>query len=498
MKENEFLDGVSNIEADVVERFVSMDNKLQKKSNKPKSKGIWLRFGAIAACFLLIVSVIIAVPMLREDDPGVINPPDETGNDVGANPAPDTEGDGRPNIPIVNVQVPSSAPQYYGSEATGDGGAAAEINTEGVSVIARLITVLPNTYTFYDDWTQDEFHLLKMETIKLLKGENITDTFYYIVPKRFMTDFTIFDKFVIVDMGQYGYEHSVLYNKTQSCAERLDIVLLGYLNTYFDSMGENFMAFDSDGNFDGRLWGSNEYWASSTGWPNNIMGQPNKYLNGYTIAQAEQEFYSDDGYRSVSVLDSVSGEAKEVLEFIQSFENGLYIQRGDGFKTSHYPSVQLSFRRYMGGFATNESGMIYADSVNWSKARFTKEDEEKLPDLPSAYATIKDSFESGKILPPHIQNHGEMENTVNGIFGWYAKTEGGVIGVVRVTWCYVSNEYDLCFDDAYYIIEYGSNECKAIDRDALLELLGEYEATNIYTGEYNEYGKYSDIVYPMA
>ena len=31
MKENEFLDGVSNIESDVVERFVSMDNKLQKK-----------------------------------------------------------------------------------------------------------------------------------------------------------------------------------------------------------------------------------------------------------------------------------------------------------------------------------------------------------------------------------------------------------------------------------------------------------------------------------
>ena len=30
MKENEFLDGVSNIDPDVVERFVSMDNKLQK------------------------------------------------------------------------------------------------------------------------------------------------------------------------------------------------------------------------------------------------------------------------------------------------------------------------------------------------------------------------------------------------------------------------------------------------------------------------------------
>ena len=72
MKENEFLDGVSNIEPDVVERFISMDNKLQKK---PKTKGIWLRFGAIAACFLLIVSAVIVVPLLREDDPGVIPGP---------------------------------------------------------------------------------------------------------------------------------------------------------------------------------------------------------------------------------------------------------------------------------------------------------------------------------------------------------------------------------------------------------------------------------------
>ena len=65
MKENEFLDGVSNIEPDVVERFVKMDNKLQKKANKPKSKGIWLRFGAIAACFVLILSAVLVVPILR-------------------------------------------------------------------------------------------------------------------------------------------------------------------------------------------------------------------------------------------------------------------------------------------------------------------------------------------------------------------------------------------------------------------------------------------------
>lgn len=486
MKKKEWNEGLDNLDPDLVEKYVLQKDKLKQKNESRKS--LWLRLGAIAACLLLIVSAVIVVPMLLDNAPGVIPGP-ETDTDR-------TDESNVPDIPIEHDKVSSGAPQYYGSEAMGEGGASAEVNTEGVSVIARLIAVLPDVYTFYDDWSQTEFHLLKMETVKLLKGENMTDTFYYIVPERFMTDYTVYDRFVIVDMGQYGYENSVIYNKTQNSAERLDIVLLGYLNTYFDTMGENFMAFDSDGNFDGRLWGSNEYWSAITAWPYDTAGQAHKYLNGYTISDAERDFHSDEGYRSVGVLDAVSGEAKETLEYIQSFENGVYIQRGDGFKTSHYPDVALSFRKYIGGFATNEGGMIYSDSFVYSKAKFTKQDEENLPDLPMAYAAVKTSFENGEIAPPHIRDHGELKNTVNGIFGWYAKTDRGVIGIVRVTWCYVSDKYDLHFDDAYYIIEQGSDLCRAVDRDDLLEILGDFEKTYIYTGEYNEYGKYSDVVYP--
>ena len=130
MKKKEWNEGLNYLDPDLVEKHIEQKERLRQKNKKTKS--VWLRFGAIAACFLLIVSAIIVVPMLREDDPGVT-------------PGPGTTDNSRPNIPIVNVQVPSSAPQYYGSEATGDGGSAAEINTEGVSVIARLIAVLPDT-----------------------------------------------------------------------------------------------------------------------------------------------------------------------------------------------------------------------------------------------------------------------------------------------------------------------------------------------------------------
>ena len=63
MKENDFLDGISNIEADVVERFVNMDNKLQKKSKKP-----WYRYGLIAASLIIIISSSVIISSLRKND----------------------------------------------------------------------------------------------------------------------------------------------------------------------------------------------------------------------------------------------------------------------------------------------------------------------------------------------------------------------------------------------------------------------------------------------
>ena len=65
MKENEFLDGVSNIDADVIERFVNMDNKLQSKSKR--SKGVFLRVFVLAASIALVIGVI-AVVMLHNGE----------------------------------------------------------------------------------------------------------------------------------------------------------------------------------------------------------------------------------------------------------------------------------------------------------------------------------------------------------------------------------------------------------------------------------------------
>ena len=66
MKKKEWNEGLNHIDPDLVEKYVEQKDRLRQKNKKPKS--VWLRFGAIAACFLLIVSAVIVVPMLNDGD----------------------------------------------------------------------------------------------------------------------------------------------------------------------------------------------------------------------------------------------------------------------------------------------------------------------------------------------------------------------------------------------------------------------------------------------
>ncbi len=480
MKKKECNESINHIESDLVEEYVEQKDRLRQKNK------IWLRFGAIAACFALIISAIVVAPMLREDEVGII-------------PSPDN----RPNIPVVNVHAPSSAPQYYGSESiggmpSGTNPSGMSVTATGMSVTAKLIEMLPDTYTFFDDWNQYEYRLLRMKTVKLLRGAEMTEEFYYAVPVAFMIDFSLFDSFVIKNMAQFGYEYSVLYNKTQDKAEQLSLVLFGYRSYGYHLMGSNFMAFDSDGNFDVRLWNYNEAWIEQTERASTVDN----------IEQAEKSHKEENGYSSgnnlyVHLLKDISGEAAGVLERIKSFENGMFIPVL-GSKLRLSPEVQFHATKYINGFATNEKVSVWCkewtggdqDTYAYTKARFDEEDMSRLPDLPSAFESVKGALSSGTVTPPHFNNQEKLRNTTSGVFGWYAKTENGVVGIVRVTWCFYTEKYQDYYDDAYYIIEYGSDECKAIDRDALLELLGDYETTYIYTYEYDEYGKY--IVYPIT
>ena len=77
MREQEFLDAVSHIEADVVESFVAMDARLQRKAGRSRAGIIRTRIGAVAACFAVVLCAVMILPMLGVGSPEVFDPPFE-------------------------------------------------------------------------------------------------------------------------------------------------------------------------------------------------------------------------------------------------------------------------------------------------------------------------------------------------------------------------------------------------------------------------------------
>ena len=83
MKKKEWNEGLNHMDPDLVEKHIEQKDRLRQKNKR--TKAVWLRLGAIAACFALIVSAVIFVPMLRGDEPGGVVPPSETANGIGEN-----------------------------------------------------------------------------------------------------------------------------------------------------------------------------------------------------------------------------------------------------------------------------------------------------------------------------------------------------------------------------------------------------------------------------
>ena len=519
MKARDWNNGLNHIDPDLVEEFINTGTRLELRRKRKKRGMLWLRIGAIAACLaILVASPFALIPLLHPQDP-TVPPTSETEKE---NATENTDNPSSPPsfLPLLErVQTPSGAPFYYGSEnSIGSSSENGAHSVDGISVTARYIETLPDTYLFFDSWNQVEFGILRMETVKQLNGSNMVDEFYYMVPVEYMTDFSLYDCFVLGDMGQYSTNvFSVLYNVTDGCAETMDLILFGYraMPDFSDHLsGYDMMAFDETGTIDLRLWQSTEAWQE------NSAGAMERYGATYTLAQAEETESSRSRYY-VYTQRNLSDAAIKELTDLASFKNGIFVPfrsssgrfLGHGTNYQHHDYSEFYYRHYINGFATNEWIRISTADVSEdgsavtkrSTAQFTDEDAARLPDLASAAASVTAALEAGQITPPHIQDLSTKklsEWSGLGVFAWYAKTDDGVIGIIRINWKYKNADiWELpatYFDDAYYVIEYGSDTAIAIDRDALLERIGKYESTFIFDGDYNENGKDPDsmnIVY---
>lgn len=473
MKENEFLDGLNNIEPDTVERFVSMDNRLHDKLGRSKNKNIWLRIGALAACLALIVSAVVVVKNLKSN--GVINPPDD-------------------DIPSVSMttngnRITGKQALVYGdpsSESEGEADMLApgfEIHTV---IEAEVIEVLPDTY-YYAASYYEPLHVAKLRVVDQIRGEGLPKEIYFSYPYYDANVFDGYERF-IMSLEQVGVENYALVNTSQS---RVD-----YFSNMFEvcvtrDLGYGSVIAFNDGRVEESFWEKNNYHTSkiSVGRDvfESILDSPESNFypasRDSTIAEVRSSINDlakneDNWHVSHSIYNYVtsddvfiSKEAKAVKSYLEPSKTNVFVY----YLTLREDRVIANYTRIINGFNTDETVCINGyngenGNVTRGETVYTEEDLSAVPDIGEALANMHLS----ELKPPHINISDEMIFSHSNASGIYRKVDGKVYGIIRVLWYYkypdIKNAYQK--DDMYYLYD-ESGKGSIIERDELKNIIGD-------------------------
>ncbi len=474
MKENEFLNGVSHIETDVVERFVSMDNELQEKAKKPK-KGIWLRVGAIAACFMLIAGTVIAVHLLRNPGDKPINPPD---NDV---PSISTVTSGE-KITGVQALEQGSRPSINGGKA--------DILSPGFTINtvieAEVIEVLPDTYYFAASDNMP-IHIARLRVVDQIRGEGFPNEIFLYYPYYDTDVFDGYDCF-IMSLRQEGVENYALVNGTQS---RVDFFSNMFAVSLTWDLGYGSVIAFNDGEVDEGFWEKTDYLFSKSFIPGKNLSDFAHSIESYPASEntkisevksniielaknGEDWHVSSAGYDYFTSDDIfVSEEAKAIKAYLEPSETNVFVYElsfsGNGER------ITAGFTRIINGFKTDET--IYINGHNGDNGNVSRRGESytaaDLSKVPNIGETLE-KLDLSELKPPHTEIKDGMYLKYANATGVYRKVDGKVYGIVRVIWLHACPEWEnACIvDDCYYL--YDENGTGSIlERDELKEIIGD-------------------------
>lgn len=486
MKKKEWNEGLNHLDPDLVENHIEQKDRLRQKKQKTKRK--WLRFGAIAACFLLIVSAVIVVPMLREDNPGIIPEPGTTEKPV-VNPP-----DYTPIIFDATVSPEhlngNSLEFIVGSSVAISGGESAEPPafqfSQGIAVKAKVVKNHPDKYYKLDvssDYYPTAYRLIQMETIEVISGENVPQYFLYLIPEHVYVDMSVYDS-LLISVTQLGFENYVLKNVTQNQMESFELPIFSDYQDH-PELG-NIIAF-TDGIFDESLW-QNETWLFGYQFARYYLDNPEH--SDLVVARGDSESkvisaikeqydaWYNNHTLSVKTLGFTTQAAKDALEYVKPFANGVFSQ-------TYLPyNGELIFRRYINGCQTEETITIdlLTEEVTYSEVRYTKEDMAQMENISAHLSKKATEYAEQLPTPPHTDPEGKELLCLN-LYAWYVKVDGKLYGVVKTAWRYKEKDdwFIQYYDDSYVLYDMTAGTATDISRDDLVNIVG---TRNVYSGEY--------------
>lgn len=491
----------------LMDAITDLDDDLIAQAESIRPRRGWKAWVAAAAVVAILCSVSISLGHYGSNTPSATQPLQTifTPHNILRDPLPTqppsiTTPPENPSDPVVPPPTPGlttitslHAPGFMqglvgNPSSSTNSGSDAEIRIRYISVTARAVEMLPDTYHIIDQST-NKFRLVRMEIIRTFRGQCPVDSFYYILPEDYVTDLTKYDALVLPLVRQFGHINYVLYNDSTQELQAMDLVVLGYYTYLIDKI----TAF-SDGYIDTSLWTSTESWSKEFG--DHDVKSEYSSLEAYeqSLIELHGTGYSDDAI--IPTITPENNQAADALEYVKPFENGIFIpQELQDSRSWNY------YRRYINGYPSTETVYIDSSQAHYSR-QFTDEDIQNLPDLAAELKRINDAYNTGQITPPHLKGWEEMRFVSYSIFGWYAKTETSTYAVIRVSWTYSDDtekywDDRLHYDDQYYIIESGSSDWHSIEYAGLTTLLGSYPDFVIQVDGYDDGGRVITPIYEM-
>lgn len=336
------------------------------------------------------------------------------------------------------------------------------------SVHVKIKEILPDVYCKTNGL--EAYWVLHLQVLDTIVGENIPKEIYYLLPGYLSPALEEYDSFIMT-VEQVGLENYMLVNATQKRAETFTLLFqspkvdaFSYISEVPTYLGA-VLAF-KNGTLDTGLWdkdGWNLGKEDLNAWTQNGMYDAYPGKVGRSIADTKKaiqkvcEPFKREGFESrSSVIKSEYfdwPQAEEAFSYIRSWGIGAFAQYyfGDHFERQAYVRYadKVVYERIINGFRTNETIIIekrYEESlksdddldeiyqnVEYSDARFTKEDVQKLPDL-MKYRQIAEN-----LAPPEVEP-GNESLTLYRIQGEYHKSGEHVFGVLSLYWGYADEK----------------------------------------------------------
>lgn len=472
---------------DLLKDMTLLDEAAIEKNAQPprrKSHARWLL--PIAACLtVLLAGRLLPRPQLAP--PETI--PTSTGEPSSATASPEPDyAPMEPTYPALQAFDATENPaRINGATTAGETGSVPSgfssllapptfrFSDSEMVITARVTEILPDVYyALHDsfDYSSVPYRLLRIEVLSTLWGEGVPEEILYLLPEENLGDMTAFDTLVMA-IRQHNCENSVLINVSQGQMEQFPLL---FWSPNYDPVG-NIIAF-TDGEFDESLWDRTLWYGAEVHYFDygEVASLKVSSLSGLLDdlqTLFEKRLASGKQPGKVKQLNVQTDAAKQLLETMTSFENGVFVPKFEQADNRE----EIVFRRYVGGIQTNETIILdlLTEKVTYSDTSFTQEELAAMPDVPGYLMQLDTAIAEGTLQPPRVDPEGKKLVSC-GAEGWYIKIDQGIYGIVQTLWIYQQQaEGELVWykDAEYTLLDAPKGVIHTISCEELNTLLGE-------------------------